>query len=186
MKVSKYWYQVSPVDVRARLIADRHYSRQTPGAREFCRPGNKIVLLHFVEGKPVAVWASQRPDPSSGITRDDGLDAWDCSIFRNEGAKIKSSELIKEAVAITLGKWADILPVDGFITTVNPRKVRPIKQRGRLIWGYCFLKAGFRRIGETKVRQLGLLQLPLDELREIQPLAPMREQASFIFMRVQP
>jgi hypothetical protein len=175
--MARHWYEVHHMDVRARLMADRHYSRQKPGTPEFTRPGNKIVLLHFGDdGNPVALWASQRPDPDSGISRSDGLDAWDCSIFRNEGARVLSSELIREAVAITWGKWGNVPPLDGFITTVDPKHVKPTMVRGRPVWGYCFLRAGFVDIGRTKKRNLVLLQFDLAQLCQVEPVQPRSEQ----------
>lgn len=100
------WQRLHHMDVRAREMADDHYSRQTPGAREFTRPGNKIVLGHFDAGGVLrAIWASQRPDPGSGVKRADGLDAWDCSIFRRVDGAALASDLIREAVAVTLAIW---------------------------------------------------------------------------------
>ncbi len=174
---SKYWYQVSPVDVRARMLADRHYSRQTPGAREFCPPGNKVVLIvPGVGGIAEAVWASQRPDPQSGLGRADGFEYWSNVIFRNESG-IRSSDLIREAVAITKWHWHDVIPADGFHTFVNPRKVRGVKVRGTLVHGFSFMKAGFQMHPErTKMRDLIRWVLPTDAIREMVALEPLQEQ----------
>lgn len=175
--IAQYWHEVHHMDVRARLMADRHYSRQKPGTPEFTRPGNKIVLLHFDDDwNPVALWASQRPDPNSDAVRADGLDAWDCSIYRNEEAKVKSSDLILEAVQITWARWGNVPPLDGFVTTVDPKHVKATMVRGRPVWGYCFLKAGFVDIGRTKRRNLVLLQFDLAQLVQLEPIEPMREQ----------
>jgi hypothetical protein len=51
----------------------------------------------------------------------DGLDAWRCSIFRNEGAGL-SSELIEAAMALTAGRWAD-RRADGGVTWIDTTKV---------------------------------------------------------------
>jgi hypothetical protein len=40
-----YWRRVDRCDVRARVLADRHYSRQTPGALNFMANGRTLVLL---------------------------------------------------------------------------------------------------------------------------------------------
>src|SRR5574337_1739206 len=42
-----YWKVAARNDYRARLLADRHYSRKKPGTDEFCPPGNNIVLLRL-------------------------------------------------------------------------------------------------------------------------------------------
>lgn len=38
------WLEVHKGDTRCRLLADGHYSRQTPGAPMFTRPGYSQVL----------------------------------------------------------------------------------------------------------------------------------------------
>jgi hypothetical protein len=172
-----FWYRVHHRDRRAVTMADRHYSRQHPGTPEFTRPGHKIVLLHVApDGTPAALWASQRPAPGSGAVRADGRDCWDCSIFRVEARTVPASALIREAVAITWGKWREIPPSDGFITTINPRKVQPVMRRNRPLWGYCFLKAGWRLLPElTRARKLVLWELPISQLAQVEPVEPMYE-----------
>ena len=168
---AKYWQRIHHRDYRALMMADRHYSRQHPGSPEFTRPGNKIILMHFTpEGDPSALWASQRPDPSSGIKRADNRHAWDCSLFRIEIPTVYASELIQEAVAITKDIWDDELPSDGFVTTIDRRKVAPMKRRGQDVWGYCYEKAGWVNIGLTKTRKLVLLQLTLLTLAGVKAL----------------
>lgn len=66
----------------------------------------------------------------------DGLDAWRCSIFRNEGAAL-SSELIVAAMQLTARLWAPLRPVDGWVTWVDTRKVVSTNP------GYCFKQAGW-------------------------------------------
>lgn len=39
------WRRVKRCDVAARELADRHYSRQTPGAQDFMPPGRTFVML---------------------------------------------------------------------------------------------------------------------------------------------
>lgn len=58
------WRRVTRCDVRARLLADRHYSRQTIGARDFMSNGRTLVLLTN-DGR--AVWgAIENMDPGGG------------------------------------------------------------------------------------------------------------------------
>lgn len=173
----RHWYLVSPVDVRARLLADRHYSRQTPGAREWIGPGNKIALIvPNWDGTAAAVWASQRPAPNCGLdVRSDGFEYWNNVIFRNE-SNVKSSELIREAVAITKYFWGDLLPANGFHTFVDPRYVKGVKVHGETVYGWCFIKAGFDvHPQRTRKRNLIRLILPSDQLITIEPIQPMRE-----------
>jgi len=66
----------------------------------------------------------------------DGLDAWRCSIFRNEGAGL-ASELILEAMRLTYELWND-RPDDGWVTWVDTRKTPGPNH------GYCFKRAGWR------------------------------------------
>lgn len=43
--VDGYWHPVTRSDVRARRLADRHYSRQTVGAVDFMASGETFVML---------------------------------------------------------------------------------------------------------------------------------------------
>lgn len=90
------WRETDKGDPRCRRLADRHYSRQTPGARMWTRPGYNFVLYTPDGRGAVFVW--WRPKWESGILgteRADGLRAIECTIFRNESG-IRSSELIRE------------------------------------------------------------------------------------------
>ncbi|MEK3849889.1 MULTISPECIES: hypothetical protein [Paenibacillus] len=138
------WLVTHKGDVSCRLLADRHYSRQTIGSPQFCRPGRNLVLRTAAGD---AVWVSW-----AGI-RDDGLKAWECTIFRNESS-LRSSDMIQAAVSATYAEWGQP-PHDGLITYVDGSKVRSINP------GCCFKAAGWRRIGKSKHRGLLLLQLTL-------------------------
>lgn len=174
-----HWYKVSHTDRRARLLADRHYSRQTPGATEFCPPGNKVVLIIPSACAAAAVWASQRPAPSTGIGRADGFNYWNNVIFRNE-TDIRSSDLILEALAITKYYWSDNMPADGFHTFVDPRKVRGVKVRGKKVHGFSFMKAGFELYPEiTKSRKLLRWIYNREQLEALEPVMPLFEQMNF-------
>ena len=134
--------QVNKCDRRAVALADRHYSRKSPGTSQFTQPGHNLVLLSRDEK---AVWVTR-----AGI-RDDGYDAWECTIFRNEGTYL-SSHLIVLALDITHHLWG-LPPTDGIITYV-----------GKHLRGGCFHAAGFRRIGESKTHHLPLLQLSRERM----------------------
>lgn len=172
-----YWKLVGLTDVRARLLADKHYSRQNPGTPCFTPPGNNIILLGLNDD---ALWVSHRPDPKAGLEmkRRDGFDYFDNPYFRREpGCPIPASDLIIEALAITNFFWNDFDPPDGFHSFVNPDKVKPTMVRGRAVYGWVFEKAGFRLWPErTKERDLLRYVMPLETLRAIQPIEPVREQ----------
>jgi hypothetical protein len=143
MDIPQYgpWIVTNQGDQACRQLADRHYSRQTIGAPQFCRPGRKLVLR---TAQADAVWVTW-----SGI-RDDGLEAWECTIFRNE-SKHQSSLMIGWAEIATRSEWGNP-PKDGIITYVDAAKVRSPNP------GYCFKRAGWKQIGKSKKRGLILLQ----------------------------
>lgn len=155
-------------------MADRHYSRKRIGAAEFCPPGHNIVLLGANDD---ALWVSHRPAPNAGLERPrfDGMDYWDNPYFRNESGML-GTDLILEALAITRYFWRDALPVHGFHTFVNPRKVKPIKRHGKPVYGWVFEKSGFELSPTMTGSKLYRWILPLDKLLSIQPLEPMSEQ----------
>tara|TARA_Y100000034_G_C6655749_1_gene287254 strand:+ start:58 stop:558 length:501 start_codon:yes stop_codon:yes gene_type:complete len=133
-------------DGAARELADRHYSRQTIGARGFVPPGRCFVLF-----QPRAYWVTSWP--FAEYVKHAWAGAWVCSAFRNEGAGL-SSTLIREAVAATRWKWPEV-PDLGMITFIDPDKVRRKRDPGR-----CFIRAGFERCGETKGGLLAFQLLP--------------------------
>ena len=90
---------VKRTDVESRLLADRHYSRQTPGAREFMGNGRTLVLRDAA-GTVVFGWLY--PKASMHV-----IDAVWCSIFRNEGPQ-RSSDLILEAELCALARWPQL------------------------------------------------------------------------------
>lgn len=141
-----YWRRVTRTDPRARALADRHYSRQTIGAREFMASGRTLVLLSHAAD---AVWgAIDNLDPA-------GQRRWRCSIFRNESL-ILSSVLILEATRLTYEYWRHRyhgLPSAPLTTEVDPE--RTIRKRDP---GRCFRRAGWRVIGVA--RGLVVLQAP--------------------------
>src|SRR5262245_16909819 len=126
------WQVISQRDPRGLELADRHYSRRRPGASQIGGPFRKLVLLSREED---ALWLSAWPEASRAL---DGLDAWRCQLFRNEGPRL-SSELIREAMALTAELWAPARPPDGWLTWVDRGAIRSSNP------GFCFLAAGWRR-----------------------------------------
>jgi hypothetical protein len=155
------WHLSHRADPVARVIADRHYNRQKPGTPQFVPPGRCLVLL-----APTALWITSWP--FAEFVRHAWPGAWICSAFRNEGADL-SSELIREAVAASLWKWPAV-PSLGLITFVNADKVRHKRDPGR-----CFLRAGFRRVQDTKGGLIALQLLPSEMPVAV---APIGAQAS--------
>lgn len=72
-------------------------------------------------------------------TRLDGQSGVCCVVFRNEG-ELRSSDLIREADALADQRW----PGERHFTYVDPRALRSE------VPGYCFRRAGWRRVGESK------------------------------------
>jgi hypothetical protein len=152
-----HWMITNRADVVAAALADKHYSRQTIGARQFTPPGRVLVL---VLPDWSAVWATSWPDAQ--YVHREYPDAWICTLFRNEST-IQSSILIREAVAATRWKYGQP-PESGMITMIDAAKVAcPIP-------GYCYRRAKFKHVGETKER--GLLILRLTPARMPAPEAP--------------
>jgi hypothetical protein len=89
--------------------------------------------------------------------------AWVVSIFRNEGSGPLASDMIREAMAHMQTEYE--VPELGCVTFVDPKKVPGIMERGERIKGFCFHKAGFRAVGETKGGLIAWQMLP----REMPP-----------------
>lgn len=147
------WQQSYRADPVSRSIADRHYNRQNIGAVNFTPPGRCLVLRH-----EKALWVTSWPYAEYVMHAWAG--AWVNSMFRNEGAGT-SSELIRQAIASTRAYWPNVPPL-GMITFVDPTHVRPIKRRGTVIYGYCYLMAGFKHVGFTKGGLWAWQMLPID------------------------
>lgn len=147
----------------ALAIADRHYNRQKPGTPQFVPPGRCVVLF-----AGAAVWVTSWPFAEYVKHRWAG--AWVNSCFRNEGAGL-SSDLIRQAVAATRSIWEP--PELGIVTFVDADKVKHKRDPGR-----CYLRAGWKRVGETKGGLLAFQQLP-HEMPDAE--SPLVEQAELVF-----
>lgn len=122
-----------------------HYSRQSPGAKQWCRNGETLV---FITRDGFSLWATHRPSPGKSV-RQDKREAWECTLFRNENLLRKmrrstprfllSSDLIREAVALTCAIWGP-MPKDGLITFVKPSALTPGRSSEP---GACYIAAGW-------------------------------------------
>ena len=123
-------------DQEMRLLADRHYSRRTVGARQFCYSGRKLVLRNS-EGTVLWVW--MYPDPAMRMDHQTG---YNCAIFRNESNR-RSSDIILEAERMAFEKWGP----NRMYTYVDPSKIRSANP------GYCYKVAGWKFAGYSKSGQ---------------------------------
>ncbi len=129
LDIGHAWTVRGRSDRAATSLVDRHYSRpeRSRGCGHVGGPGHVLVLVTPCER---AVWLTTWTDYP-----DDGLHAWRCTVFRNEGAG-RSSDLIRTAMALTAELWGDS-PADGWVTWVNTSKVASANP------GFCFKKAGW-------------------------------------------
>lgn len=155
-----YWKRSYKADQVARKIADRHYNRQKPGTPQFVPPGRCLVLLGDLND---ALWVTSWQWPQ--YVKHDWPGAWINSLFRNESDQL-SSELIRQAVAVTRWKFKEEPPPDpGMVTFVDSSKVRKKKDPG-----WCYICAGFKRVGKTKGGLIALQMLPEEMPSEEEPL----------------
>ncbi|BBI32463.1 hypothetical protein [Cohnella abietis] len=149
------WSLSNRADTKARLIADRHYNRQKIGSRQFVPPG-RCLVLYTDNDKGRAFWVTSFP--FAEYVKHEWAGAWICSAFRNEGAGT-ASEMITQAIAATRAHFGDP-PELGMITFIDRKKVKPTIVRGKEIWGWTWIKAGFKQVGETKGGLLAFQLLP--------------------------
>lgn len=169
--VRMQWAMSHRCDPRGRALADRHYSRQTIGAKNFVQPGRTFVLVRpsdYLEGAD-AVWVTtwpfaeyvlhawkgphptadtrwaERRDRKTGewVKLPETPGTWNNALFRNESG-VLSSVLIRQAVAATRFVWGEPPPL-GMVTMVWCRRVREKEHIGR-----AYLEAGFSHVGRTK------------------------------------
>lgn len=148
------WRRSHRFDPPAVALADKHYNRQKPGSPQFMPPGSCRVLLAD-NGK--AVFGLSFPKPE--FVKHAWAGAWICSIFRNEKAGPRASTMIRDALAHMRTEYE--LPALGCVTFVDPRKVPGVLERGERIKGFCFHKAGFKAVGETKGGLIAWQLLPV-------------------------
>ena len=133
LKFDEQLIQTTHFDQECRLLADRHYSRRTIGAKQFCYSGRKLVLRD-AEGTVLFVWMN--PEPSMRMDKQTG---YNCAIFRNESER-RSSEIILEAEQRAFAKWGP----NRLYTYIDPDKIKSANP------GYCFKCAGWKYVGLSK------------------------------------
>lgn len=120
-------------DPEMAMLADRHYSRRTVGARQFMYSGRKIVIRN-TEGTILFGWMW-----GDDSMRMDGQTGYNCAIFRNESTRL-SSEIILECEAIAIKRWGP----NRMYTYINPVKIKSVNP------GYCFKQAGWKFLRYAK------------------------------------
>lgn len=124
------WTVTNRFDPIVAAIADRHYPRRHSSDRV----GGPYRTLTLLAVDHSAAWVTGYPQPGKSL---DGLDAWRCNLFRNEGDAV-ASDLITAAMRVTLALW-QTPPPDRWVTYVDTAQV------GSQVPGYCFRRAGWRR-----------------------------------------
>lgn len=127
---SGVWQIRNRFDAAAAALADRHYCRRH-ASPQVGGVGRVLVLVTPCER---ALWVTKWPKAGEPW---DGLDAYRCSYFRNEGAGL-ASDLILDAMRLTIDRWGEP-PEDRWVTWVDTRKVESPNP------GYCFKQAGWWR-----------------------------------------
>lgn len=130
--------------MNVRDMLNRHYSANHysdgRNVRLSAGPGEKIIL-QTPEGGAVFIWRK--------FIDKSGQSGVNCAFFRNEVPEIYlSSDLIIEAEQIAWQRW----PNARLYTYVNPRKIKSTNP------GYCFIVAGWRKVGITKSKKLLVLE----------------------------
>lgn len=171
MKVK--WCMSHRADPAAKVLADRHYNRQRPDSPQFAPPGSCLVL---VTDCARAFWITSAP--FAEYVKHAWAGAWVCSAFRSEGAGVAST-LIRQAVAASLDYYGEP-PTLGMVTFIDRDEVKPTPVRGKLVWGWTWIKAGFREVGETKGGLLAFQLLPAD-MPEPQAALPRSMHGSPLF-----
>lgn len=158
--MSCYWKLSHRADPAAVRLADQHYNRQKPGTPQFVPPGRCLVLLTHDE---TALWVTSWP--FAEYVKHAWAGAWMNSLFRNTGDAL-SSDLIREAVSVTRWHYGES-PALGMVTFVDAGKIRSVNP------GYCYLMAGFERVGHT-AGGLVVLQMIPDRMPEPNPCERMQ------------
>ena len=155
------WALSHQYDPTARVLADRHYSRQKVGDPQFSPPGKKLVL---VTPKGDAVWITLAQKFIDHAWKD----SWNNCLFRNESSHL-SSTMIREAVAASLWYFGEP-PSQGLITFIDCKKIKRKRDPGR-----CYLRAGFEAAGWTQSGKLVLQLLPDQMPDAVAPIGSQTE-----------
>ncbi len=140
----RVWSHVPIEDPRGRELADRHYSRQTRGAKGYVGPGERFAFLHEDDRGGRALWAICRSLDPVGVMQ------WRNSIFRNESTT-RSSSLICHAVLTTYEVWQRrylAIPPEDLTTEIDIEATAKRRSKGSPP-GICYLHAGWAVVREV-------------------------------------
>lgn len=166
--MTQRWHLSNRADDRARPLADRHYNRQKVGAKQFAPPGSCVV---FLTESADALWITSWP--KGEYVQHAWPGAWINSCFRNENPEAYlSSELIREAVAATCAFYGKA-PKQGMVTFVDADKTNHKRDPGR-----CYLKAGFKEVGETQAGLVVLQLAPRDMPMALGAMPMIRQESA--------
>ncbi len=139
-------FQTKLSDPEMLELSARHYSRKNYKAKKIGGPARSILLRNN-EGTVLFLWQW----PKDG-TRWDKQNGYNCVMFRNESKRL-SSEIILEAEDYVMRKWGP----NRFYTYVDASKVSSNP-------GYCFKKAGWKRVGISGSGKILLEKFPNEGL----------------------
>ncbi len=160
---SQTWVRIHKGDHRGRELADDHYTRQTPGAALWTRPGYSFCLLHKSRNV-TALWCWWRPKwehGTPGTERKDGLRVIECTMFRRVGHPDvipRASELILAAEQALL--WPEAQAdlhieaaggIASLITGVSTKKTGRARAP-RFPAGRCYRAAGWVDMDKSSLR----------------------------------
>jgi hypothetical protein len=139
----RLWMPTKDADPAARKIFKRHYSKywykDGRDPKKFIGPGEYLCLV-LPDYSGLFVWRKM----FNNMAGEEGIN---CAVFRNE-SDILSSLLILEAEQWAWDKW----PGQRLYTYINSHKIKSTNP------GYCFLVAGWRKCGITKINKLIILE----------------------------
>lgn len=133
------WIPMGIEDPRGAALADRHYSRQTIGAKGYAPPGKRFALHYRDVGE--AVWVVVYNRDITGAWR------WRNTLFRNETHTL-SSTLIVAATSATYQRWRQRYgetPPKMLTTEIDIEATRARRGK-RNEPGHCYLIAGWRKV----------------------------------------
>jgi len=141
------WAIAKDGEAAVKRLYSRHYScrhyKDNRKTKKIVGPGEYLILITPQENA-LFVWRKFKSrDNQQGVN---------CAVFRNEG-RIQSSLLIKEAMYLAWQKW----PGERLYTYVNSQKIKSTNP------GYCFLQAGWKKCGMTKIHKLIILECYADQ-----------------------
>jgi hypothetical protein len=133
------WHWIPVEDPWAARFYDRHYSRQTKGAKGVLAPGKRFLLRH-IGHRGRALWGVVLNLDPAGTLR------WRNSVFRNESGTL-SSFLIERATLATYVRWRAKygLPAIDLTTEIDIKATAGRRSKHNEP-GHCYLMAGWRKV----------------------------------------